>query len=83
MFGQRGRGLERLAGYGRAKRQRESNGGYGLGCSVQLATDVEEKIAVGLELTATASDGPQLEATLADLKQRLGCEPRQTLSDEG
>jgi transposase len=66
-----------------ARRQRESNGGYGLGYNAQFATDAKEKIVVGVELTATASDGPQLQPALADVERRLGRKPRQALADEG
>lgn len=66
-----------------ARRQRESNGGYGLGYNAQFATDAKEKIVVGVELTATAADGPQLEPTLAEVERRMGCKPRQALADEG
>jgi transposase len=66
-----------------ARRQRESNGGYGLGYNAQFATDAKEKIVVGVELTARAADGPQLEPTLAEVERRLGRKPRQALADEG
>lgn len=66
-----------------ARRQRESNGGYATGYNAQLATDADNKIVVGVELTATASDAPQLEPTLADAQQRMGRAPRQVLADEG
>lgn len=66
-----------------ARRQRESNGGYALGYNAQFATDAKEKIVVGVELTATASDAPQLEPTLAEVERRMGRKPRQALADEG
>lgn len=66
-----------------ARRQRESNGGYATGYNAQLATDSDNKIVVGVELTATASDARQLEPTLADIERRLERKPRQVLADEG
>lgn len=66
-----------------ARRQRESNGGYATGYNAQLATDADNKIVVGVELTAAASDARQLEPTLADVERRLEQKPRQVLADEG
>ena len=66
-----------------ARRQRESNGGWATGFNAQLATDAKHKIVVGVELSALAADAPQLEATLADVEQRLEQQPRQVLADAG
>lgn len=66
-----------------ARRQRESNGGWATGYNAQFATDAKEKIVVGVELTATASDAQQLEPTLADVERRLEQTPRQVLADKG
>jgi len=66
-----------------ARRQHESNGGFGTGYNGQLATDAKHKIVVGVGLSAVAADGPQLEATLADVEQRLRQQPRQVLADQG
>lgn len=66
-----------------ARRQHESNGGFGTGYNGQLATDAKHKIGVGVELSAQAADGPQLEAALGDVERRLGQPPRQVLADAG
>ena len=66
-----------------ARPQRESNGGGASGYNAQLATDVKEKIVVGVELTNNAADQNQLLATLANVKQRLKQTPKQVLADQG
>lgn len=66
-----------------ARLQHESNGGWGLGYNAQFATDVSEKIVVGVGLTNNASDAQQLVPTLADVEKRLNQKPKQALADEG
>ncbi len=66
-----------------ARRRHESNGGWATGYNAQFATDAKEKIVVGVELTADASDAQQLEPTLADVERRLEQRPRQVLADAG
>jgi transposase len=66
-----------------ARLQRESNGGYGLGYNAQLATESKGCVVLGVELSSGASDAPQLEATLADVKRRMGRNPQQAVVDAG
>lgn len=66
-----------------ARVMKMADGGFRPGYNVQLATDTESRVIVGVTLTNVGSDGSQLEPMLADVERRTGRTPEQYLVDGG
>lgn len=60
-----------------------AHGGYEPGYNVQLATDAESGVIVGVEVSNAGSDGEQLAPMLDQLQERYGQDPQEMLIDGG
>ena len=60
-----------------------ADGGYRPAYNVQLATDTESRVIVGVGLTNRGSDQGQLEPMLDDIERRTGRCPDEYLVDGG
>lgn len=58
-------------------------GGFRPGYNVQVATDTEARVIVGVQVTNSGSDLGQLTPMLEDIAQRTGRKPEQMLVDSG
>ena len=66
-----------------ARVMKMANGGFNPAYNVQLATDTDSRMIVGVEVTNSGSDSRQLEPMLTEIKRRTGQLPRQHLADSG
>jgi transposase len=66
-----------------ARVMKMANGGFNPAYNVQLATDTDSRMIVGVRVTNSGSDSQQLQPMLAEIKRRTGQLPRQHLADSG
>jgi len=66
-----------------ARVMKMADGGFRPAYNVQLATDVESQVVVGVEVTDAGSDMHQLVPMLEQLDARHACTPREVLVDGG
>lgn len=66
-----------------ARKMRNADGGYYPSYNVQLTTDVENKIIVGVDTTQAANDYAGLEEGIDQVAENLGEIPKQMLVDGG
>lgn len=66
-----------------ARIMRQSNGGYGPSYNVQLTTDSEEKIVVGVRISQSSSDFCELQESIEQAEENTGRAPKQVVVDGG
>lgn len=66
-----------------ARVMRMPDGGFRPGYNVQVATDTEARVIVGVQVTNSGSDLGQLTPMLEDIQHRTGRKPEQMLVDGG
>ena len=66
-----------------ARVMKMGDGGYRPAFNLQLATDTESRVIVGVGVTNVGSDKSQLEPMLADVQRRTGSRPEELLVDGG
>ena len=66
-----------------ARVMKMADGGFRPAYNVQLATEVESQVGVGVEVTDAGTDMQQLVPMLDQLDERHGCTPREVLVDGG
>lgn len=66
-----------------ARVMRMADGGFRPGYNVQLATDTDARVIVGVKITNTGSDLSQMTPMLEDIEQRTGRKPKELLVDGG
>ena len=66
-----------------ARVMKMANGGFNPAYNVQLATDADSRMIVGVQVTNSGSDSQQLEPMLAEIHRRTAQLPRQHLADSG
>ena len=57
--------------------------GYHPDYNLQISTDADNKIIVGMELNQCASDSPALLGAMEQVEQNVGAKPQQAVVDEG
>lgn len=60
-----------------------NDGGMAPSYNVQISTDVEQKIIVGIELTQSSSDSGSLQPAMEQVKETMGRYPEQVVADGG
>lgn len=66
-----------------ARVMKMANGGFNPAYNLQLATDTQSRMIVGVRVTNSGSDSAELEPMLDEIKRRTGSLPRQHLADSG
>ena len=66
-----------------ARVMRMADGGYRPAYNVQLATDVDGRVIVGVQVTNRGADAAQMEPMLEAIERRTGTLPREHLVDGG
>ena len=66
-----------------ARVMKMANGGFNPAYNVQLATDTDSRMIVGVRVTNAGSDSQQLQPMLAEIERRTGQLPKQHLADSG
>jgi transposase len=66
-----------------ARVMRMADGGFRPGYNVQLATDTDARVIVGVTVTNSGSDLSQMTPMLKDIEQRTGRKPKELLVDGG
>jgi transposase len=66
-----------------ARVMRMADGGFRPGFNVQLATDTDARVIVGVKVTNSGSDLAQMTPMLEDIEQRTGRKPKELLVDGG
>ncbi|HET7843880.1 MAG TPA: IS1182 family transposase [Xanthomonadales bacterium] len=66
-----------------ARVMRMADGGFRPGYNVQLATDTDARVIVGVTVTNSGSDLAQMTPMLEDIEQRTGRKPKELLVDGG
>jgi transposase len=66
-----------------ARKMRHGDGGFSPSYNVQLTTDVDNKIIVGVDVTQAANDYEGLEKGIDQVAENLGETPKQVLVDGG
>jgi transposase len=66
-----------------ARFMKQSEGGLAPSHNLQISTDAEHSIIVGVSLTQSANDEGQLPGALDEVKRNLGRLPRQVVTDAG
>jgi transposase len=66
-----------------ARVMKMGDGGFRPSYNVQLATDVDSRVIVGVGVTNVGSDAGQMEPMLKDVEQRTGGKPNEHLVDGG
>lgn len=66
-----------------ARVMKMGDGGWRPAYNVQLATDTQSQIIVGVEVTNQGNDQGQIEPMIDQLQERYGIEPAETLVDGG
>lgn len=66
-----------------ARVMRMPDGGFRPGYNVQLATDTDARVIVGVKVTNSGSDLSQMTPMLEDIEQRTGRKPKELLVDGG
>lgn len=66
-----------------ARVMRMADGGFRPGYNVQLATDTDARVIVGVTVTNSGSDLSQMTPMLEDIEQRTGRKPKELLVDGG
>jgi transposase len=66
-----------------ARVMRMPDGGFRPGFNVQLATDTDARVIVGVKVTNSGTDLGQMTPMLKDIEQRTGRKPKQLLVDGG
>ena len=59
------------------------DGGFRPGYNVQLSTDTDSRVIVGVKVTNAGTDSNQMEPMLDDVERRTGTTPKQYLVDGG
>jgi transposase len=60
-----------------------NDGGKAPSYNVQISTDAEQKIIVGIELTQSSSDSGSLQSAMEQVKETMGRYPEQVVADGG
>lgn len=66
-----------------ARVMRMADGGFRPGFNVQLATDTDARVIVGVTVTNSGSDLSQMTPMLDDIERRVGSKPKELLVDGG
>ncbi len=66
-----------------ARVMKHGDGGYGPSYNVQISTDAAQKVIVGVGVSQSASDYPELRGAMAKVEQNLGKVPQQMVVDGG
>jgi transposase len=66
-----------------ARVMKQAEGGSAPSYNVQISTDAEHSVIVGIEVTQAGSDYQQLTPAIERLEQTLGCTPDQVVVDGG
>ena len=66
-----------------ARVMRMADGGFRPGYNVQLATDTDARVIVGVQVTNSGSDLGRITPMLEDIEQRTGRKPKELLVDGG
>jgi transposase len=66
-----------------ARVMKDANQGYHPGYNLQISTDADNRIIVGMQLNPCASDSPALLEAMEQVEQNVGAKPRQAVVDEG
>jgi transposase len=61
----------------------QANGAYGPAYNLQISTDAQSKIIVGVEVTQASSDAAELEPAVERIEANLGERPKQVVVDAG
>ncbi len=66
-----------------ARVMKHGDGGYGPSYNVQISTDAQEKLIVGVGVSQSASDYPELRGAIARVEENLGKAPKEMVVDGG
>jgi|SRR6266850_1422081 len=66
-----------------ARVMKEADQGYHLNYNLQLSTDADNKIIVGMQLNQCSSDSPALPEAMEQVEQNVGAKPQAAVVDEG
>ncbi len=66
-----------------ARIMKQGDGGYGACYNVQISTDAAAGVIVGVKTTQAASDYGQLVPAVDEIKENMGQEPKQVVTDGG
>jgi len=66
-----------------ARVMKDADQGYHLSYNLQISTDADNKIIVGMQLNQCASDSPALMEAIQQVEQNVQAKPQQVVVDEG
>jgi transposase len=64
-----------------ARVMKQNQGGFAPSYNVQISTDAEHSLIVGVDVTQSGSDAQQLKPAMDRLEQTLQCKPEQVVAD--